>query len=128
MRRYRERTPAIEVLLVVLADVPSSRAFFDQHWPQARVVADPQAALYEAFGVGKGRLGALIGPRVWPAALRAARQGHAVGRPVGDVTWLSAQLLVQRGVVLWAHRARHAGERSALDQVPDVAPLACGLC
>jgi len=98
------------VVFVHPAPKPDGEVFFAERWPEAPAIADPEHTLYEAFGLGRGSLLQLIGPKVWLAGLRAIGGGHGVGKPRGDVTLLSGAFLVRDGRVLWAHYAAHTGD------------------
>ena len=39
------------------------RAFLRRYWPEARAIADPELFLYESFGVDRGSLLQMFGPR-----------------------------------------------------------------
>lgn len=93
-------------------------AFFERFWPEARAVADPEKFFYDAFGIGRGRLGQLLGPRVIAAGLRAALKGNWIGRPVGDPRVMPGLLLVENDRITWRHDFEHAGDH------PDLTALA----
>jgi hypothetical protein len=84
-------------------------AFFAERWPEARAVSDETRILYAAFGLQRGSMGQLFGPRVWWAGLKAALLGHGIGAPVGDPRMLSGWFLVQDREVRWHHCHEHAG-------------------
>lgn len=86
-------------------------AFFADRWPEASAIADPEGRLFDAFGLGRGRLGQLFGPGVWAAGLRAARKGCGIGRPVGDVLRMPGFFLIREDRVVWQHVARHVGDQ-----------------
>jgi hypothetical protein len=108
------------VLYVTLGDPDATRAFFADFDPDARAVADPDKALYAAFGLERGSGGQLVSPAVFSAGLRAILKGNGIGLPVGDVMQLSGEFLVQYGRVLFAHRARHTGDHPSLDEIARV--------
>jgi hypothetical protein len=82
-------------------------AFLGERWPEARAVSAADQELYRAFGLGRGRLGQLFGPRALLAGLKARRFG--VGKPVGDPLVMSGWFLVVNGRVTWSHVHEHAG-------------------
>jgi hypothetical protein len=102
------------------------RAFLRRYWPTLRAVADPDGVFYEAFGVGRGSLMEMFGPRVWSAKSRAEALGHRNGPRTGDVFRMPGAFLVQGAQILWAHEVRHAGDRPDYDRIRDVAIAACG--
>jgi len=122
MRRARETDPSFPAVVFVH---PASQAdgdqFFGERWPAARAIADPEHTLYGAFGLGRGSLSQLFGPKVWRAGLRALGDGHGVGKPRGDVTLLAGAFLTRARRVVWAHYAAHTGdivEPRAVPRVP----------
>ena len=88
-------------------------------------VADPDAVIQGALGVGRGGLAAMFGPGAVACGIRAVRKGHRIGRKVGDPWTLPLVSLVERRggrpdpdgtvapgpvTVVWEHRGRHAGD------------------
>lgn len=122
LRRERGRSEAFpETVLVFQADREQGRRFFDEHWPEARAIADPERALYSAFGLRRGGWGELLGPSVWKAGWRALRKGHGIGRPVGDPRVLPGLFLIRDTVVVWRHDFAHAGEHPDWNAVREAA-------
>jgi hypothetical protein len=94
------------------------RRFFDDLWPEARAVSDPEKQLYRAFGLARGGAAALFGPGVWLRGLGSARKGHRIGRPVGDPFMMPGAFLVdESGRVAWEHAYRHAGDHPDFSSV-----------
>lgn len=85
-------------------------------------VADPERKLYQALGLHRGRLFALLHPRVWWRGLQVAiLKKHGFGVPTGDVAQLPGVFLIRDGRVVAAHRHRFTSERPdylALCQLP----------
>ena len=92
------------------AGVAEGERFFSRFAPDARAIADPERALYAAFGLPRGRMTQLLGPAVWAAGVRAMRKGHGAGRVVGDAFQMPGAFLVEGGAVTWRHEFRHAGD------------------
>lgn len=99
------------------ASVEAGKIFFALRAPGAPAVADPEGQFFDAFGLRRGSLVELLGPRVWLRALRAFTRGHFVGKPSGDTLRMPGAMLVRDGMILWEHRARHAGDQPDLEQV-----------
>lgn len=72
--------------------------FFEERWPEARAVSDPDKVLFDAFGLERGSLLQLMGPGTWAAGFRARR--HGVGLPKGDPRVLAGSFLVNGAEVL----------------------------
>ena len=116
--------------------VEEGQAFLTRRWPGAPAISDPERRLYDAFGLGRGSVGQLFGPRVFAAAAGAVRYGVGLARPVGDPFVLAGAFVVDdRGVIHRAEPAAHAGSSpdfgalfaaarivAAVEQAPDSAP------
>lgn len=108
------------VLFIHRASVEAGDAFFSARAPEARAISDPDGDLFAAFGLQRGRLLELLGPRALWAALRALIGGNFVGRPTGNETQMPGAFLVRGRQILLAHRARHAGHHPDLDRIRDL--------
>jgi hypothetical protein len=111
LRRCAESgADAPHVVLVFPASVEAGKEFFASRWPQAVAIADPERALYAAFGRRRARLTELISPRIVVRGLRALLRGNSVGRPTGDVRMMPGLFLVHDGAIVREHRFRDAGD------------------
>jgi hypothetical protein len=111
LRRAREADPTFpRVVFVHPATETDGEAFFRERWPEVPAIADDEHALYDAFGLRRGSLMQLLGPKVWLAGLRALGAGHGVGRPKGDTLLLAGGFLVREGRVVWSHYSTHTGD------------------
>lgn len=87
---------------------------------------DPQQALYAAFGLARGGLGNILGPKVWWRGFETTvLRGHLPGKPSGDIRQLPGAFLVHDGQILGEFRA----ETSA-DEVPwdELSSCSTGFC
>jgi hypothetical protein len=66
--------------------------------------ADPEGRLYEAFGLPRGSIAQVMGPRVWGRGLKSTLAGHLPGVPRGDVFRLPGTFLLAKGEILRADR------------------------
>ncbi len=98
------------VVLCHQGSVEEGDAFFHKRWPEVPAIADPGLLLYSAFGLGRGSLGQVAGPRAILATARAFAKGNLVGKPSGDVMVMPGAFLIAEGSVLWNHDYRHSGE------------------
>lgn len=90
--------------------VDEGEAFLSRRWPGAPAISDPGRRLYDAFGLERGTVGQLFGPRVFAAAAGAIRYGVGLARPVGDPFVLAGAFVVDdAGVIHRAEPAAHAG-------------------
>lgn len=73
-------------------------------------IADPQCTLYRAFGLGKGGIFELFGPRVWWLAAISIFKGCGVGHLAGDGLQMPGAFLFHRGRIIAAQRAASASD------------------
>jgi hypothetical protein len=81
-------------------------------------VADPDGALYQAFGLARGTARQLASPEVWLRGARAWLAGNRPGTAAGDTRQLPGVFLVVDGRVVKAFRHELASDR------PDYGELA----
>ncbi len=75
-------------------------------------VWDPKLSLYRAFGLEKGALAQLLGPKVWLRGFKAGFVGkHGSGGADGDVTQMPGVFLVFHGEILKSYRHQSAADR-----------------
>jgi peroxiredoxin len=118
----REQIQAMgtQIVLVHMGDEEQSLGFFGRYGlGDLPRISDPSRRLYQALGLERGRLGQLMGPRVWLRGFRACiLSGHGVGYPHGDVRQLPGAFLLHRGQILRAFRHSTSADR------PDYVQLA----
>lgn len=82
-------------------------------------VADPEVELYRHASLPRGRVGQVMGPRIWwRGFVNVLLKRNLPGRPEGDVMQLSGVLLLHQGRIV-----RRWQPTSSADQ-PDYATLA----
>jgi hypothetical protein len=84
--------------------------FFEERWPGARAVADPERLFHRAFGLRRSGLGSLFGADAWVAGLRALSRGAVPGL-----------FVVENGSVLWCNQPSGPGERPDFADLPLIA-------
>lgn len=125
LAELRERRNVIEragtqIALVHMAPEDHARAFLSRYGlSDVPRFSDPGKSLYAAFGLQRGGLLQLFGPRVWWRGLIATWRGHRVGRLVGDGFQMPGAFLVVDGEIRSAFRHSTAADR------PDYVSLAC---
>lgn len=84
-------------------------------------VSDPQQAVYRAFGLSRGRLMELFGPKVWWRGFQAGVLGrHGVGTLDGDGFQMPGVFVIFHGEVIRSYIHQSASDR------PDYVDLASG--
>ena len=97
------------------ATVETADSFFESRFKSARAISDTDGILFDAFGLRRGTLVELVGPRAIWRAICSMFKGHFVGKPTGNETQMPGAFLVHQREILWEHRARHAGHQPDLD-------------
>ena len=91
-------------------------------------VWDPKLSLYQAFGLEKGALAQLFGPKVWLRGFKAGFLGkHGTGVADGDVAQMPGVFLVFHGEILKSYRHQSAADRpnylALVGELADSQPL-----
>jgi hypothetical protein len=117
------QTAGVRLALVHLADTDASAATFIGRYgvSDAHRIADPDMELYRALGLKRTSLGRIfLNWRVWTRGKDAAlREGHWVGKLVGDGLRLGGAFLLRAGQVEQAYRNADVADK------PDYRGLAC---
>ena len=75
-------------------------------------ICDPQQKLYKAFGLRRGRLLQLFGPKVlWRGLLAGVVRGHGIGSPAADSRQMPGLFLLNKGAIVRRFRHRSASDR-----------------
>jgi len=121
------RRPEIEangtrLVLVHMGSEQHGSRFFEKYGLESvPQISDPKKTLYRAFGLRRGALGDLFGPKVWLRGFEAAILGrHGVGRLVGDGFQMPGAFLLFHGEVVRSYRHQSAADR------PDYMALVTG--
>ncbi len=91
-------------------------------------VADPKLSLYEAFGLERGTMAQLLGPKVWLRGFKAGFLGkHGIGGAEGDVAQMPGIFLLFHGETLKSYRHQSAADRpDYLEMVSELAEMPKG--
>lgn len=75
-------------------------------------ISDPGRVLYRAFGLPRGSLVEVLGPKVWWRAFQAGILGrHGAGNRVGDGFQMPGAFLLFHGEIVRGYRHQSAGDR-----------------
>lgn len=108
------------IVIVHLSAESSGNRHLSGHREIARI-ADPDRALYRAFGLGRGGFLELFGPRVVWFGLLALLKGCGVGHLAGDGRQMPGAFLFQNGRIVAAQRARTAADMPEIPRLFDAA-------
>lgn len=113
----RFRDAGGEVALVTMGKPEQAAAFRARLQLSFRCLADPGRVAYQAYGLPRGRLGAVAGPAVWAAGWKALLS-HGGGAVIGDPYQLPGSFVVDSaGVIRHAHRATTSAEWTSNDSL-----------
>ncbi len=73
-------------------------------------VADPRCELYRAFGLGRGGIVELFGPRVWWLGALSVIKGCGIGHLAGDGFQMPGAFVFSEGKIVASQRARSAAD------------------
>lgn len=101
------------IVLVYHGDIPAAEALIRQNGLEGLdTIYDADLTLYEAFGLRKGGLRQLAGPKVAVRGLIAgAIRGHGIGAIGGDPAQMPGVFLIHRCSVVRAFRHDSAADR-----------------
>ena len=112
------RDPTFPPTLFVYMGTPEQGSVLTDLWPEVRAIADPEARLYDAFGLSRGGVGQVLAPRVWLRGFQALFRGHLVGKPVGDVWRMPGYFLIEAGRVTWYYQPHDSADHPDWNTVP----------
>lgn len=90
------------------------------HVADLHCFSDPLGHLASSFRLGQGRFRQLFGLRVLRRGIRAALDGHGIGRMDGNPFQMPGAFLIRNGKIVREYRHETAASR------PDYVDLACG--
>ena len=121
----RERAAELEryglqVVVIAFARVEVVRGYLRRYGLPFEGLADPERAVYRRYGLGRGSVGRVWGPRVWWHYLRAVLRGERP-RPIrGDTLQLGGDFLVGAdGRLLLVHPGHDPTDRPTVQAILD---------
>lgn len=116
----RFQAKGIGIAAMTMGDASQALKFKESQRLPCDVLADPQLVAYKAYGLEKGGVMRIAGPRMWWAGFKSVVKFGAA-RPVGDIWQMPGAFLIDRGgKVLYAHRAAHSGDLESYDNLLEV--------
>ena len=119
------RARGARVVLVGQGPVDEMDQFCAAHGIDGTLVclADPDRSAYQAFGLGRGSLADVMGPRLLGAAIKALRHGGGLPHQGQDVRQLGGAFVIDRdGAFRLAQRAETSADRATIDQLLSALP------
>lgn len=123
-RRKELEAQGVTIALVHMGSPAQGEEFFSKYGIQdLPAISDPDQVLYNAFGLERGSLFQLFGITVIKEGFRAGvRDGHGVGKLVGDGFQMPGVFLIKDGEILEAYRHKTAADRPDYGNI-----VSCGL-
>ncbi|HYP06509.1 MAG TPA: peroxiredoxin-like family protein [Bryobacteraceae bacterium] len=111
-RRDIEST-GVTIVLAHMGKPEFGREFFEKYGlSDLHQISDPGRGLYKAFGLQRGNLWMLFGPKVWWRGFEAGILGrHGVGRLMGDGFQMPGLFMIFHGQILRTYRHQSAADR-----------------
>lgn len=103
-------------MVVVHAPAERTARFWERLALPFVAACSADGAAHRAFGLRRGRLAEILGPRLWAPALRALLKGRGAGLPQGDVFVLPGAFVCERdGRLSWVRYGAHAADHVRAD-------------
>lgn len=82
------------------------------------ILIDDSRATYRAYGLGRGSVWKVWGPKIWWAYAKLIRRGRPVGRATEDTLQLGGDFVVDRdGTLVYAFRSADPDDRPTVDDL-----------
>ena len=127
MRRARPALAAagLDLLMVGMGTPEQTAAFARELDLPFPVLADPERAVYRAYGLPETTPRAMLRPASGKALARALLGGHRGGRPVGDPRQLGGAFVVDRqGIVRLSRPSASLGDHATVGELLAATPEA----
>lgn len=111
VRRDIEAFRKRDVNIVAITSAPPAycKMFAAEQKLEHPLASDVELKSFRAFGLKKGAVGDILGPKVMAKGLRSFLRGNRLGKPVGDKFQLGGTFVVApEGKILFAHRSQDA--------------------
>ena len=92
--------------------------FFDRLVDDVEAIADPDAELFDLFGVERGGMREMFGMRAWFRGVQALSRGHVVNRKIGHAWTLPTVFAIEAQRIVWVHRGENAGDHPDVRSIP----------
>lgn len=109
-----------EVAVVLFTRQRNLRGYRARYVEPLSVVTDEDRRLYRAFGLGRGSLWKVWGPKVLLKYATLLRAGGKVQKPTEDTSQLGGDFVIGRdGRLAYAFRSKGPDERPSVDELLD---------
>ena len=105
------------MVAVTQGTVEQTRIYCDTREGALPCISDPERKAYKQFGIDRGSLSAVLGPRVLLKGFKAAAHGHFMGKIIGDEFQLSGTFIVDKGIVRFAYYSKDAADNPSIEML-----------
>lgn len=114
--QFQQRNLA--VVAIGLGSPDDARGFAEWLKLPYPVLAAPDTAIYQAWGLGTTSVSNMFQPAVFAAGVRALTQRAMQGKNTGDTKQLPGTFLVSpESIVEWSYPAKHPGDLALIENV-----------
>ncbi|MCS7077902.1 MAG: hypothetical protein NZ455_14420 [Bacteroidia bacterium] len=114
LKKLKETDPSFPpIIFVHQGSIEQGNAFFDQFWKGQIHISNTDLSLFHFFKIKVGKVKDRIGLRTFFKGIKSLlTHGFKVWQTkrIGDDKLLSGTFLFQKGKLVWAHRAKFAGD------------------
>ena len=112
-QRARLGARGVEIAVVHMSSPLQAAQFaIHYHLEDVHMISDPDCELYEAFGLFRGTVGQLFGPKVWVRAVWAGIiKGHGIGMLDGDGFRMPGAFVLKDQQIVAAHVTQSAADQ-----------------
>lgn len=114
LKKLKEEDPSFPpVIFVHQGTTEQGNAFFEQFWKGQIHISNPDLSLFYFFKIRVGKIKDTLGIRTFiKGFISLLKHGFKIKQTkrIGDKYMLSGTFLFQRGKLIWAHRAKFAGD------------------
>ena len=107
------------VVVVIAFSAPDHVAAYQRaRLAPLTVLVDEHRVAYRSYGLGRGSVWKVWGPRIWWAYLKLVARGRRLQRPIDDTLQLGGDFVVGRdGRLLYGFRSADPDHRPAVDDL-----------
>ena len=106
-----------ELLLVTMGTPQQAAEFRTKVKSELTLLADAPREVFRAYGLERGSVRQVLGPKVWFPLLRGMVRGGA-GKPIGDIWQMPGAFVIDcRGIIRYTHYPNNQAERPSHEEI-----------
>lgn len=116
-RAQIEQSGTALVLVHMMDDAAAAVLFKPFGLDNVARISDPDRRIYAGFGLRRGNVSQVMGPRVWWRGLKATVVGHRPGIPAGDIYQMPGAFLIADGQILRRFEPQTTADRADFEDL-----------